>query len=380
MSFDVQDFDAIVIGAGMAGASVAYFMAPHARVLVLERESYAGMHSTGRSAALFCETYGSPQVRALTRATRPFLAQPPEGFATQPILRRLGATVIGNAAQVDGVRAMYEAIAPFTRDIELHDQARVLAMVPVLRPEAAQIGLHEPGASDIDVNELHQGFLRGLRARGGQLRLNVGIRAITHTAAGWQVDDGEQAFRAPLLLNAAGAWVDQVAALAGVAPIGITPKRRSVFLFDPPENLATAQWPFITSFDESYYFKPDAGLLLGTCANADPVEPHDVQPEDYDIALGIHRIEEATTLTIRRPRRSWAGLRSFVADGDLVGGFAPDAPGFFWVAAQGGYGIQTSAAMGEACANLALGRPLPSPLVDAGLSAAMLAPRAPRHR
>jgi D-arginine dehydrogenase len=219
-----------------------------------------------------------------------------------------------------------------------------------------------------------------LRARGGQLRLNVGIRAITPTAAGWQVDDGEQAFRAPLLLNAAGAWVDQVAALAGVAPIGITPKRRSVFLFDPPENLATAQWPFITSFDERYYFKPDAGLLLGTCANADPVEPYDVQPEDYDIALGIHRIEEATTLTIRRPRRSWAGLRSFVADGDLVGGFAPDAPGFFWVAAQGGYGIQTSAAMGEACANLALGRPLPSPLVDAGLSAAMLAPRALRHR
>ena len=375
MSTDVSDFDAIVIGAGMAGASVAYFMAPHARVLVLEREAYAGMHSTGRSAALFCETYGSPQVRALTRAARPFLMQPPEGFAAQPILRRLGATVIGNAAQVDDVRAMYEAIVPFTRDIELHDQTRVLAMVPVLRPEAVLIGLHEPGASDIDVNELHQGFLRGLRARGGQLRLNVGIRAISHGAGGWQVDDGTQMFRAPLLLNAAGAWADQVATLAGVKPIGITPKRRSAFVFEPPENLATAGWPFITSFDESYYFKPDAGLLLGSCANADPVEPHDVQPEEYDIALGIHRIEEATTMTIRRPRRSWAGLRSFVADGDLVGGFAPDAPGFFWVAAQGGYGIQTSAAMGEACANLALGRPLPSVLVDAGLSAAMLAPR-----
>ncbi|MFC5581685.1 NAD(P)/FAD-dependent oxidoreductase [Rhodanobacter terrae] len=376
MSRDVSDFDAIVIGAGMAGASVAYFMAPHARVLVLEREAYAGMHSTGRSAALFSETYGSPQVRALTRAARPFLMQPPAGFAAQPILRPRGATILGRAEQVDGVRALYEAIAPFTRDIALHDTARLLATVPVLRPEAAQIGLHEPGAADIDVNELHQGFLRGLRARGGQLRLNVGIRAISQGAGGWQVDDGLQAFRAPLLLNAAGAWVDQVAALAGVAPLGITPKRRSAFVFEQPEDLATADWPFITSFDESYYFKPDAGLLLGSCANADPVEPHDVQPEEYDIALGIHRIEEATTMTIRRPRRSWAGLRSFVADGDLVGGFAPDAPGFFWVAAQGGYGIQTSAAMGEACANLALGRPLPSPLADAGLSAAMLAPRA----
>ena len=371
----VIDADVIVIGAGMAGASAAYFMAPHARVLVLEREAYAGMHSTGRSAALFSETYGSAQVRALTRATRPFLAQPPAGFAEHPILTPRGATIIGSASQADGVRAMYEAIVPFTRDIELHDAARVQAAVPVLKPEFAQIGLHEPGAADIDVNELHQGFLRGLRARGGQLRLNVDIRAISHGADGWQIDDGGQVFRAPLLLNAAGAWVDQVAVLAGVAPLGITPKRRSAFVFDPPEHVDTAHWPFVHAFDESFYFKPDAGLLLGSCANADPVEPHDVQPEEYDIALGIHRIEEATTMTIRRPRRTWAGLRSFIADGDLVGGFAADAPGFFWVAAQGGYGIQTSAAMGEACANLALGRPLPSPLVDAGLSAAMLAPR-----
>jgi D-arginine dehydrogenase len=375
MTADISDFDAIVIGAGMAGASVAYFMASHARVLVLEREAYAGMHSTGRSAALFSETYGSPQVRVLTRATRPFLAQPPTGFAAHPILSPRGATIIGNTGQVDEIRAMYDAIMPFTRDIELHDAARVHAAVPVLKPEFAQIGLHEPGAADIDVNELHQGFLRGLRALGGKLRLNVGIRAISRDPNGWQVDDGEQVFRAPLLLNAAGAWVDQVAALAGVAPIGITPKRRSAFVFDPPEKVDTAHWPFVTAFDESFYFKPDAGLLLGSCANADPVEPHDVQPEEYDIALGIHQIEEATSMTIRRPRRTWAGLRSFVADGDLVGGFAPDAPGFFWVAAQGGYGIQTSAAMGEACANLALGRALPSALVDAGISAAMLAPR-----
>ncbi|GAB2536040.1 NAD(P)/FAD-dependent oxidoreductase [Rhodanobacter koreensis] len=376
MSERTTDFDAIVIGAGIAGASVAYFMAPHARVLVLEREAYAGMHSTGRSAALFSETYGSPQVRMLTRATRPFLAQPPAGFAAQPIISARGSTIIGTAEQVEKVLALHDAIAPFTRDVELRDAKKLLDTVPVLKPEFAQIGLHEPGAADIDVNELHQGFLRGMRTRGGQLRLNVGIRAIVRDTQGWTVDDGEQVFRAPLLLNAAGAWVDQVAAMAGVMPIGITPKRRSAFVFDAPENLKTSHWPFITSFDESFYFKPDAGLLLGSCANADPVQPHDVQPEEYDIALGIHRIEEATTMTIRRPRRTWAGLRSFVADGDLVGGFATDAQGFFWIAAQGGYGIQTCAAMGEACAHLALGRPLPSALVDAGVSADMLAPRA----
>jgi len=371
----MNDFDAIVIGAGMAGASVAYFMAPHAKVLVLEREAYAGMHSTGRSAALFSETYGSAQVRALTRATRPFLAAPPAGFAAAPILGPRGATIIGNAAQADHVRALYEAIVPFSRDIELHDAARLCADVPVLRPDVAQIGLHEPGAADIDVNELHQGFLRGLRARGGELHVDAAVDAIARDAGGWQVAVGEQTFRAPLLLDAAGAWVDQVAALAGVAPLGIVPKRRSAFVFEPPAELATAHWPFVTDYSESFYFKPDAGLLLGSCANADPTEPHDVQAEEYDIALGIHRIEQATSMTIRRPRRMWAGLRSFVADGDLVGGFATDAPGFFWVAAQGGYGIQTSAAMGEACAHLALGRALPAHLVDAGLSETLLAPR-----
>jgi len=366
--------DVIVIGAGMAGASVAYFLAPHARVLVLERESYAGMHSTGRSAALFSETYGSPQVRALTRATRPFLVGPPEGFARSPILTPRGATVIGTAEDADRVRAEYEAILPYTRDLELHDAARLRAAVPVLRPEAAAIGMHEPGAADIDVNELHQGFLRELRARGGQLRLDVAIRAIERTAAGWEVDAGETIYRAPLLLDAAGAWADQVARMAGVAPLGLQPKRRSAFVFEPPTGVDIHRWPFVCDIAETFYFKPDAGLLLGSAANADPVDPHDVQPEEYDIALGIHNIEQATTMEIRRPTRTWAGLRSFVADGDLVGGFAPDAPGFFWVAAQGGYGIQTSAAMGESCANLALGRPLPGHLVDAGLSAALLSP------
>jgi D-arginine dehydrogenase len=371
----VMDIDAVVIGAGMAGASVAYFLAPHARVVVLEREAHAGEHATGRSAALFSETYGSAQVRALTRATRPFLDHPPEGFAAHPILAPRGTVIVGGADKVDAVTAMRDAMLPYTSDLALLSQRELLAMVPVLRPEAACIGLHEPGAADIDVNELHQGFLRGLRARGGQLRTNVEIGAIERGPGHWYVDTGDVVYRAPLVLNAAGAWVDQVAGLAGVKPLGIEPRRRSAFLFEGPAGLDTARWPFVIDADESFYFKPDAGLLLGSAANADPVLPHDVQPEELDIAMGIYRIEEATTLSIRRPTRTWAGLRSFVADGDLVGGFAPDAAGFFWVAAQGGYGIQTSAAMGEACASLALGRSLPGHLQDAGLTRLMLAPR-----
>jgi len=371
----ITEADIIVIGAGMAGASVAYFLAPHARVLVLEREEHAGVHSTGRSAALFSETYGSPQVRALTRAARAFFERPPQGFASQPILTQRGSLIIGSEAQADAVRAMYEEMAPLTQGVSMVGASWLRGTVPVLRPEAAHIGLYEPGSADIDVNELHQGFLRGVRAQGGQLRFNVGIRSMEREAGRWLIEAGDASYRASLVINAAGAWVDRVAAQAGVAPIGIQPKRRSAFLFEPPADVETARWPFVTDVEETFYFKPDAGLLLGCPANADPVPPHDVQPEEFDIALGIHRIEEATTMTIRRPTRTWAGLRSFVADGDLVGGFAPDAGDFFWVAAQGGYGIQTSAAMGEACASLALGRPLPQHLQDAGLTRAMLDPR-----
>jgi D-arginine dehydrogenase len=370
-----ERFDAIVIGAGIAGASVAYFLAPHARVLLLEREAHAGLHSTGRSAALFSETYGPPQVCALTRASRAFLEQPPAGFARAPLLAPRGALVVGRADQAVSLQALHAAFQPHARDLRLLDGAALRAIVPVLRPESAALGLLEPRAADIDVNELHQGYLRGVRAHGGALRLNAGAQAIMRDAAGWRVDSAAGAFCAPLLLNAAGAWADQVAGLAGVAPLGLQPKRRTAFLFAPPAELATAHWPFVTDVDESFYFKPDAGQLLGSPANADPVAPHDVQPEELDIALGVHAIEQATTLTIQRPGRSWAGLRSFVADGELVGGFAPDADGFFWVAAQGGYGIQTSAAMGEACAALALGRALPAHQQDAGVSAARLAPR-----
>ncbi|MDG2539149.1 FAD-dependent oxidoreductase [Dyella jiangningensis] len=370
----ITEADVIVIGAGMAGASVAYFLAPHARVVVLEREQHAGVHSTGRSAALFSETYGSAQVRALSRATRPFLERPPEGFAQHPILSPRGTVIIGNSEQADAVQAMYEEMAPLGDGVRMVGGAWLRSRVPVLRPEAAEIGLFEPGSADIDVNELHQGFLRALRARGGKLRVNVAIRSIERGPGHWFVDAGDESFRAPLLVNAAGAWVDEVAALAGVAPIGIQPRRRSAFLFQPPSDVDTTHWPFVMDVEETFYFKPDAGLLMGCPANADPVSPHDVQPEELDIAMGIHRIEEATTMTIRRPTRTWAGLRSFVADGDLVGGFAPGSNDFFWVAAQGGYGIQTSAAMGEACAQLVLGHPLPAHLQAAGITAQMLDP------
>jgi D-arginine dehydrogenase len=227
------------------------------------------------------------------------------------------------------------------------------------------------------VHRLHHGFLRSIRRRGGAIVGDAEVVAIARDdRSRWQVDAGGARYRTPVLVNAAGAWCDAIAALAGVAPIGLEPRRRTIFTFAPPADADTTHWPLFGSIDERWYVKPDAGLLLGSPANADPVPAQDVQPEELDIALAIDRIEAATTLRVR-PRRTWAGLRSFVADGDLIGGFAADAPGFFWVAAQGGYGIQTSAAMGDACAALARGLPLPRRIAAFGLDAGALAPDRP---
>jgi len=369
--------DAVIIGGGIAGTSVAYFMSNHANVIVLEREAQAGLHSTGRSAALFSESYGGPQIRALTRASRPFFERPPRGFVENALLTPRGALVIGAREQAAQVESEFAAIRVGTPQLQLLDQEQMRAMVPVLEPQYAQLGLFEPGAADVDVNALHQGFIRGLKQRGSRLECGVQIHSIERSGGEWLLEvamRGAQphTLRAPLVIDAAGAWADEVAALAGVEPLGLEPRRRSAFLFQPPGGVVTAHWPFVTSVAEDFYFKPDAGLLLGSPANADPVLPHDVQAEELDIAIAIDRIERVTTMRIQRPMRPWAGLRSFVGDGGVVGGFDSEARGFFWVAALGGFGIQTSAAMGEACAHLALGRALPAHLADAGLSAAML--------
>ena len=375
MAAETLDCDTIIVGAGIAGASVAYFLAPHARVVLVERETHPGMHSTGRSAALWFGSYGSDQVRALTRASRPFLDTPPPGFTDHPLLTPRAVLMIAGADRESALREQFAVVHANSVQARWLDGAQARAMVEVLEPAHAHAAIHEPDAADMDVNALHMGYLRCARASGARLLCDVRIDRIERDGGRWYLHAGDRLLRAPLLLDAAGAWADEVAALAGVAPIGLQPRRRSAFLFAPPEGLACRDWPLVVDVDETFYFKPDAGLLLGSSANADPVPPHDVQPELEDVALGIERIERATRLRIRRPTRTWAGLRSFVADGDLVGGFARDAEGFFWVAAQGGYGIQTSAAMGEACAHLVLGYPLPGRLVDAGVTAASLAPR-----
>ncbi len=374
MSSSVE-FDIAIIGGGIVGASIAYHLAGHARVLMLEAEVAPGYHSTGRSAALYAPSYGPPAIRALTRASQTFFDQPPAGFAAAPLLKPRGALFIASQAQLAQARAFYEAQRAECDDIMWLDGPAVRARVPVLNPEAAVAGIFDPRADDIEVDLLLQGFLRGAREQGLQLMKNARVCGLARESGQWRIrcDNGQQ-YLAAKVVNAAGAWADELAALAGIDGIGIEPRRRSAFLFPAPEGVDTSDWPLVLPVDESWYFKPDAGVLLGSPANADPVPPHDVVPEDLDIATAIHYIEASTSLRIHRPSHSWAGLRSFVADGEPVCGFDPATLGFFWAAALGGYGIQSAPATGRLAAALILGGDIPPDIAGEGLTLAAIAP------
>lgn len=367
--------DYLIIGAGIAGASIAYWLAPHAKVIVLEREAQPGYHSTGRSAALFFESYGPPQVRALTCASRAFFDNPPQGFTEHPILLPRGALMVATQGQ-EALLDEHEAIVRSVSDrAQRLDAVATCALVPVLRPERVLGSVYEPDAADIDVHALHQGYLRGARAAGAAIVCDADVSAMEYRDGHWHVNTDGKTYLAPVVVNAAGAWCDAIAALAGAAPVGLVPMRRSAFTFAPPEGVDVSRWPMFIGIDESYYVKPDAGLLLGSPANADPVAAHDVQAEELDIALAIDRIETMTTLQIRRPRHVWAGLRSFVGDGSFVGGFDPAVPGFFWAAGQGGYGIQSSAAAGELYAALLRGAGVPEHIAAFGVKLKELGPQ-----
>ncbi|MBD9575836.1 FAD-binding oxidoreductase [Pseudomonas sp. PDM23] len=368
------EVDFLIIGGGIAGASTGYFLSRHGKVAVLERESHAGYHSTGRSAALYTVAYGTPQVRALTAASRAFFDNPPEGFVEHPILTPRGEMTVDFEGNPEELQRQFASARDSVPEMRLLDADEACAIVPVLRREKVHGAMLDPSAADIDTDGLLQGYLRGIRRNGGSVQLDSEALEIRRIDDAWEVRCAQQTYRAPVLVNAAGSWSDKIAELAGATPLGLTPKRRAAFLFSPPEGVDSHAWPVLVSLDESFYFKPDAGLLLGSPANADPVEPHDVQPEELDIALGIYQIEEHTTLSIRRPSHTWAGLRSFFADGDLVSGYDPATPDLYWVAGQGGYGIQTSAAMGEASAALIRREALPEHLTRHGLTAEMLSP------
>jgi D-arginine dehydrogenase len=364
-------FDAVVIGGGIAGVSAGYFIAERGRrVLLLEAEPYLAYHTTGRSAALFFENYGHPAIRPLSKWSKRFMSHPPTGLFDVDLLSPRGALMIAREDQTDRLEEEAEEGRHLgTPGVSLDgDQARDL--VPVLG-SGIVAGLWEPDAMDIDVATLHQGFARGLRSDGGEIWTSARVDSLTPTAGGWQVGIERRRVTCDVVVNAAGAWCDEIAELAGVRRVGLQPRRRTAFMVGGAENWRG--WPLVHNVGDEYYFKPDGVQLLCSLSDETPSEPCDAKPVDLDIALAIERINEDTTLGIRSIRSSWAGLRTFAPDRAMVIGEDARGTGFFWLAGQGGTGIQTSPAAGRLIAELVIDGEPSAELVESGVDAASLA-------
>jgi D-arginine dehydrogenase len=370
----MESFDFIVVGCGIAGASAAYELAADARVLVLERESQPGYHTTGRSAALFVQTHGPSVIRALSRGAKSFFLDPPAGFTEHPLLAERGMLLIGRDDQAELLEQSFAQSARHIAGVRRLDPKAACKLVPLLREDYVAGAVLDPEAMDMDVHAIHWGFIRGMRARGGRLITGAELLSLERDGGAWSVRTAAGDFAAPVVVDAAGAWCDVVGAMAGAAPIGLVPKRRTAFIFDPPPGADIAKWPSVIDVGEQFYFKPDAGKFLGSPADQTPMEPCDARPDDFDVAVAVDRIQRAARIPVAHINRKWAGLRSFVADGCPVVGYDPRVAGFFWLAGQGGYGIETSPSMGRLSASLALGRGVPSDLAAQGVTEAAVSP------
>jgi D-arginine dehydrogenase len=359
---DTHAFDIVIIGAGIAGATAAAALSPTHKVALVEAEEVAGFHSTGRSAAIWILNYGPPDVHLLTGASRDFFEHPPTGFTETPLLHHRPVLYLAPEDQL----AQFEAFMAIAEKVCAVSEAQARALVPALRPGYVVRAALEDDAFDIDVAAVHQGYLRQLRAAGGVLALRSRAGRIERRDGEWHVETASGAsFHAPVIVNAAGAWGDVVAELAGVTPLGLTPCRRTAAIIDPTPYEAE-HWPMVMDVAHTWYARPEARTrLMVTPADQTPSFPHDIQPDEIDIAIGIDRMQQAMDIVVRRVEHAWAGLRTFTTDGSLAFGWDRASPGFFWNVGQGGYGIQTSPAAGRLVADLIAGR-------DPGPAAAIL--------
>ena len=370
----MKTYDFIVVGGGIAGASAGFELARSGSVLLLERESQFGYHSTGRSAAVFLKSHGPGVIRALASASKPFFLHPPVGFAEYPLLKPRGLLLIGGHDDSGMLDRATEECGRYVEGVRRLNVNEARTIVPVLRSDYLGGAMFDPEAMDIDVHSLHYDFLRGIRTRGSETVSDAEVTGLKRGQGRWTVRTRSAEFAAQVLVNAAGAWCDSVAALAGAAPVGLVPKRRTAFIFQPASGISLENWPVVHDIHETFYFKPDAGKILASPADETPMEPCDVHPEDIDIAAAIDRIQRCASLPVTHIDRKWAGLRSFVSDGCPVVGYDPRVAGFFWIAGQGGYGIETSPAMGRLSASLAANKGVPSDLADLGVDAETLSP------
>jgi D-arginine dehydrogenase len=364
-------YDFLVIGAGISGAAVAHELARHAKVLLLEAEDSPGYHATGRSAALFTPHQGTPLVQRINRVGAAFFASPPDGFTDGPLLTRRGGLTIAEPGQEHQLAPLIALSGP-GREVSAIGLDEALALAPLLRPERVGAAAYEPGVADIDVAALHQGFLQGFKRRGGTLACGQRIGALSHAGGVWSAQTSNSTFQARIVINAAGAWADHIAALAGAGPIGLEPRRRTAITVDALAGLDPRAMPTVDFTATNAYFKPDAGRIMASLGDEEPVDAQDIQPDEWEIAVLADWLQRETLLRIRQISHSWAGLRSFVADESPVVAYDDVVPNFFWLAGQGGYGIMMAPTLARAAAALALSEEMPAELTDCGIAAASL--------
>jgi D-arginine dehydrogenase len=337
----MEGADFLIVGGGIAGLSAAARLVKHGKVIVIEAEEALGFHSSGRSVSFSHYGIGNEVVRALTAGSRPFFERQPEGFCETSIARTFPSLYFAAGDSLPALAALEADMAAFTDAIQSVGAAEMAALCPVLKAPAR--GLLDPTGLKLDADALLQSLARQVRAGGGEIRTGRRVDAIDRRGGEWLVDG----IAASLLVNAAGAWADAIAGIAGVRPIGLQPKRRTIIVVDPPTGTDASGWPFAHSVAGDFYMLPEAGQLLVSPVDEVGTDPCDAQPEDYDVAYAADRLEHYTTLKVTRIAHRWAGLRTFTADRTPTAGFAPDAPGFFWLVGQGGYGLQTAPAMAE---------------------------------
>jgi len=362
------DSDIIIIGAGIAGASLASELSPSHKITLLEREDHAGYHATGRSAAIFLPTYGPPVIQALTRASAGFFQSTPQDFCQTPLLSPRSTLMI---AKADDNAHTREALDVGMHEIDISEASR---RIPPLNTDLYVRAFVDDDTSDIEVDVLLHAHLKKLKQHGGHLVRRAEVTQIEKTGDVWTIKCHDTTYSSPIIVNAAGAWADQIATMANLPSCGLQPKRRSAALIDISDKWDTANWPLTVGAGNTFYFRPMGGKLMVSPADETITEPHDAWADDMALARAMELLQEATGYEVTRVEHTWAGLRTFAPDGDPVVGFDQRAPGFFWLAGQGGYGIQTSPALSRLAASQIRGQAVPADIAEFGVKNQVLSP------